>query len=263
MKMILLTGLAVLCAASAGVFATLHYQDHAAIQTLKSEMTSLERTSSPSATDTSVPADSLVDAVSKVIPSVVRIDFTGDGVVGVGSGFIITGNGYVVTNQHVISEALSISVTLSTGDAFDATVVDSNADRDLALLKMSSSRTDFPEIGLATASIVQAGTTVAAVGYPLGLELSGSASVTTGIVSAIRNVNGYDFIQTDAAINPGNSGGPLVDLLGQVVGICSANITAPDFTVEGMGLAIPISDCLDFLADGKVACSSCHGDKVP
>ena len=144
-------------------------------------MTSLERTSSPSGTDsTSIPADSLVDAVSKVIPSVVRIDFTGDGIVGVGSGFIITGNGYVVTNQHVISEAVSITVTLSTGDAFEATVSDSNADRDLALLKLSSSRTDFPEIGLATASVVQVGTTVAAVGYPLGLELIGVMLETCG-----------------------------------------------------------------------------------
>jgi serine protease Do len=266
MKVFLLNLFLLVLAASTGVLATLHYQDHAAIQTLKTKMTSLERTSSLMNTADvaiSTSANSLADVVSKVLPSVVRIDFTGKEVGGVGSGFIITNNSYVVTNEHVIAGAAAIKVTLNTGDSYAATVEDSSIDRDLALLKITSKRTDFPEIGLSTASVAQVGTAVVAVGFALGLELPGSATVTNGIVSAMRSISGINYIQTNAAINPGSSGGPLVDLLGQVVGICTANITAPNFTVEGMGLAIPVADCLSFLADGAVSCSSCHGTSVP
>ncbi len=264
MKSFIIGLICTMLAATAGVFGALHFQDHAALDILKSEMSTLDNTSTPLANRASYPnpSVSMVDVVTQCLPGVVRIDFQGEGETGVGSGFIITRNGYVLTNQHVIADALTISVTLSTGDVFAAKVLDSDAERDLALLKMISDRTDFPNISLSTAAEVQVGTDVMAIGFPLGLELSGSATVTNGIVSAIRNVGGYDYIQTDAAINPGNSGGPLVDLLGQVVGICTGNLTAPSFTVEGMGLAIPMDDCMKFLSDGTVPCSSCHADKT-
>jgi S1-C subfamily serine protease len=189
-------------------------------------------------------------------PAVVRIDVTGSAFKVSGSGFIVDESGYVLTNQHVIVSSTSIQVTLMTNDIYAATVVDTDKKRDIALLKITSKRTDFPTISLGTAKDAAVGDQVLAVGFPLGPELAGPASFTGGIVSAIRTIDGLAYIQTDAAINSGNSGGPLVDIQGMVVGICTAALV--ESNAQGIGLAIPIADVLQFIDSGRVPCSNCH-----
>jgi S1-C subfamily serine protease len=189
---------------------------------------------------------------------VVRIDTIGFGIIGMGSGFIVDESGYVLTNQHVIANATTIKVTLTAGDSYTATVVDSDANRDLALLKMASTRMDFPTIQLGSASDAAVGDTVLVVGFPLGLELTGPASFSNGIVSALRTIDGLDYLQTDAAINSGSSGGPVVNMQGMLVGLCVASVTDPNKTVVGLGLVIPVADVLKFIDSGRVSCSNCH-----
>jgi len=250
-----------------GGLVALHFQDVAVItqtrtqlakvqdtiNTLRNDMASM-RELTPGSTD-------VAGVIAAVSSAVVRIDITGAGIVGVGSGFIVDESGYVLTNHHVIADATSIKVTLTTGSSYAATVVDADANRDLALLKLVSPRMDFPKIGLGTASDTTVGEEVMAVGYPLGLELTGPVSFTRGIVSAIRNIGGLDYIQTDAALNPGNSGGPLVDQQGMLVGMCTASVTDPTVNVQGLGLAIPVADVLLFIDSGRISCTNCHYQK--
>src|SRR5690606_19325363 len=125
-----------------------------------------------------------------------------------GSGFIIDPNGYIVTNHHVIADADEVEVVLSDGTSLDATVVGSDKDTDLALLKVETSR-QLPAATWGDSDATRIGDWVVAIGNPFGL----GGTVTAGIVSArSRDINAgrYDnFIQTDAAINKGNSGGPM------------------------------------------------------
>jgi S1-C subfamily serine protease len=93
-------------------------------------------------------------------------------------------------------------------------------------------------------------------GFPLGSQLAGPASFTSGIVSTLSTISGLNYIQIDADINPGNSGGPLVDMQGMVVGICTAELA--ESNVQGIGLAIPIADVLQFVDSGRISCSNCH-----
>ena len=188
----------------------------------------------------------------------VRIDVTGNGFVAAGSGFIVDNSGFIITNQHVVDLADTINATLSDGTTYSADVIDADASRDLALLKISSGRLDFPVLHFLLSRNPIEGEEVITAGFPLGLELAGPISFTRGIVSAIRTIDGANFIQTDAAINSGNSGGPLVNLKGLLVGVCTANITDPNLQIVGMGLAIPVHDVLNFVTSGKVACDSCH-----
>ena len=155
-----------------------------------------------------------------------------------GSGFLIRADGYVVTNNHVVDEATEVTVKLSDGREFPATVVGRDDKTDLALLKIKA--TGLPVLPLGDSDRLQVGEPVMAIGNPFGLE----GTVTTGIVSAKGRVIGEgpydDFIQTDASINPGNSGGPLVNTQGQVVGINTAIVSQSGGSV-GIGFAIPVS----------------------
>ena len=167
-----------------------------------------------------------------------------------GSGFIYTADGYIVTNQHVIANASSINVTLYNGDTYPATLVGSDSDYDVAVLKIDAK--DLPAVTLGNSTDVNVGDTVMAIGNPLG-ELT--FSMSSGIVSCVNraiNVEGtpFNMIQVDASINPGNSGGPLMNLYGEVVGIVSAKYsTYSSTTVEGLGFAIPISDVRSIITD--------------
>ncbi|MDR3602566.1 MAG: trypsin-like peptidase domain-containing protein [Desulfosporosinus sp.] len=163
-----------------------------------------------------------------------------------GSGFIIDAdNGYIVTNNHVIQGAQKLSVSLADGSNFDAQVIGSDARTDLAVIKINST-SKLTAVVLGDSATLQVGEPVVAIGNPGGEEFAGS--VTAGVVSATNRIidlqgeSSFNLIQTDAAINPGNSGGPLVDYLGQVVGINSAKFQQSGF--EGMGFAIPITDAL-------------------
>ncbi len=155
-----------------------------------------------------------------------------------GSGVIVDARqGYIVTNNHVIDRADEITVTLSDGRALPAKLIGTDAQVDLAVLKVDSSK--LAQIAFADSSRLRVGDYVVAIGNPFGLD----QTVTSGIVSALGRsglgIEGYeDFIQTDASINPGNSGGALVNLRGELIGINTA-ILAPAGGNVGIGFAIP------------------------
>ena len=160
-----------------------------------------------------------------------------------GSGVIVDGReGLVITNAHVIAGASQISVRLQDGRSFNAELVGSGPDFDLAVLRIPDAR-NLPEADLGDSDRIMPGETVIAIGNPYGF----SHTITTGVVSALgRSLNtrsSYftDLIQTDAAINPGNSGGPLINLNGRVIGINSAMLAK----AEGIGFAIPSAKILE------------------
>lgn len=150
-----------------------------------------------------------------------------------GSGFIVSPDGYIVTNNHVVEDADEITVKLSNEKEYKASVVGTDPNTDLALIKIDGK--DFTWLKLGDSKSLEVGSWVVAIGSPFGLE----QTVTAGIVSAKGRIIGsgpYDnFIQTDASINPGNSGGPLLNLEGDVVGINTAIIASG----QGIGFAIP------------------------
>jgi Do/DeqQ family serine protease len=155
-----------------------------------------------------------------------------------GSGVIVDADeGYVLTNNHVISGADDISVTLSDGRSFEAEVIGTDPDTDLAMVRIPSE--DLQALPFADSAQLRVGDFVVAVGNPFGL----GQTVTSGIVSALgrtgfRGLEFQNFIQTDASINPGNSGGALINLRGELVGINSAIFTPSGGNV-GIGFAIP------------------------
>ena len=159
--------------------------------------------------------------------------------VSMGSGFIISADGYVLTNNHVVEGAEQVTVRLSDRRELDAKVVGTDAQYDIALLKLNAS--DLPAVSLGDSKNVKAGQWMVAIGSPFGFD----HSVTAGIVSAVgRNFGGADqqyvpFIQTDVPINRGNSGGPLFNLAGQVVGI-NSQIFSNTGGFMGVSFAIPI-----------------------
>ena len=157
---------------------------------------------------------------------------------GLGSGVLVSADGYLLTNQHVVDGADDIEVTLSDGRSASAKVVGTDADSDLALLKVSLD--NVPVIPFGDIRQVSVGDAVLAIGNPFNV----GETVTSGIVSALdRNQLGLstieNFIQTDAAINPGNSGGALVDSEGRLVGINTAIFSRSGGSM-GIGFAIPV-----------------------
>ena len=155
-----------------------------------------------------------------------------------GSGVIVdAGRGYVMTNNHVVDGADDISVTLSDGRTLKATLVGTDPDSDVALIRIPAER--LRALPLADSNQLRVGDFVVAVGNPFGL----GQTVTSGIVSALgrsglQGLGVQNFIQTDASINPGNSGGALVNLRGELIGINTA-IFSPSGGNVGIGFAIP------------------------
>ncbi|MDD5082129.1 MAG: trypsin-like peptidase domain-containing protein [Dehalococcoidales bacterium] len=198
--------------------------------------------------DSTVSAGSFASVVPRVEPAIVRIDVTVAGGLDSGSGSIIDNRGYVITNAHVIEGGQSIKVTLKDGTTLDATVVASDANQDLAIIKLTTSRADFPVMSLGTMADVVVGEPVMTGGFPLGTDLPGPATFTIGIVSALRTYSGSDYIQTDSPINPGSSGGCLVTLSGRMIGILTAGITPPRQDFEDINLAIPINQVSAFIS---------------
>ncbi len=169
---------------------------------------------------------------------------------GLGSGFIISPDGYVVTNEHVVHNAAKTVVTLPNGDKYDAEKVASDYISDIALLKINGDHS-FPYVYLGNSADLIIGEWAIAVGNPFGLFDMGQPSVSQGIISATDRDFGKqrdnriykDMIQTDAAINSGNSGGPLVNSLGEVVGMNTFIFSGSQVsgTSIGLGFAIPIN----------------------
>ncbi|MEJ5921348.1 S1C family serine protease [Bifidobacterium thermophilum] len=204
----------------------------------------------------------------KVSASVVSIQSTISGGVAKGSGAIVDTKGYIVTNNHVISGATAIQVTLANGDIYSATVVGTDSTTDLAVIKLDNPPSDLTAVSFADSDKLAVGEGVMAIGNPLGYE----NTATTGIVSAVnRPVSVTDdnnnevvtnAVQIDAAINPGNSGGPTFNAAGEVIGINSSIATASSSSSSsdssgsiGIGFAIPsnvvktISE--EIIKDGK------------
>lgn len=167
---------------------------------------------------------------------------------GLGSGFIISPDGYIITNDHVAGNATEITVTLTDGSHHQAKIVGSDPVSDICLLKIEGS--NFPYIDLGNSEEIIIGEWVIALGNPFGLfDLNDKPTVTVGVVSAlgmnlepINNRYYLNMIQTDAAINGGNSGGPLVNSLGEVIGMNTLIFTAGGTQGNiGLGFAIPIN----------------------
>ena len=159
---------------------------------------------------------------------------------GQGSGFIISKDGFILTNNHVVEGADSIKVTLSDDRDFDAKVIGTDPQTDVALIKIEDPE-NLPVLPLGDSANLEAGEWVIAIGNPFGLN----QTVTVGVVSATGRssvgISEYEnFIQTDAAINPGNSGGPLINGRGEVVGINTALFSRTGGYM-GIGFAIPIN----------------------
>lgn len=162
---------------------------------------------------------------------------------GQGSGVLISSDGEVLTNFHVVRGARMISVKLSDGREMEATVVGTDSNTDLALLKLPEV-SNLPVARLGNSDELAVGDWVMAIGNPFGLE----ATVTVGVLSGKGRVIGTgpydDFLQTDASINPGNSGGPLFNTKGEVIGINTAIVAGG----QGIGFSIPINLAKDVAA---------------
>ncbi len=203
--------------------------------------------------DTTQIDTTITQVVSQVGPAVVTVISTlpnqttffgvASGGEETGSGFIISKDGYIITNNHVIENAQSIQVDFLDGTETTAKLVGADQFSDLAVLKVDGTMPGV--IPLGDSDLLQPGETVIAIGSPLG---DFKNSVTTGVISAtgrtIDTGNGYSMeglLQTDAAINNGNSGGPLVDLVGEVIGVNTLIVrnNSNGGYVEGLGFAIP------------------------
>ncbi|MBI4202643.1 MAG: trypsin-like peptidase domain-containing protein [Chloroflexi bacterium] len=208
---------------------------------------------------------SIADLVDKVEPAVVSIvvqvvqqTFFGTQTsIGSGSGVIFRADGYILTNNHVVADASKIQVTLDDGRLFDGTVVGTDSETDLAVVKIEAS--GLPTLPFGNPAEIQVGEWVVAIGNAAGLK--GKPTVTLGIVSALDRslqvdaaTTHFDLVQTDAVINPGNSGGPLLNLQGEVIGINSVIIRSA--LLDGIGFAIgagtaqPVAEQL--VANGRV-----------
>ncbi|MDE3088813.1 MAG: trypsin-like peptidase domain-containing protein, partial [Chloroflexota bacterium] len=221
---------------------------------------------SPGTTNLTLKEDSaVIDAVRKVKPAVVTVINQMQPQRGVfgrtvaptasGSGVIIDPKGYIVTNNHVIEGEQSLQVIYADGSKANATVVGADTVLDIAVLKVSGSVPAVAQFGDSNA--LEPGQVAIAIGSPLG-DYRGT--VTVGVVSGLNRTVGQEqgLIQTDAAINNGNSGGPLVNGLGQVIGINTLVVrsTNDGNVAEGLGFAIPSSLVHDIvsqlIAQGRV-----------
>jgi len=217
--------------------------------------------------DISAPASSLLAPVDltelyeTVNPGVVSVvTYTNPGpphgeriLLGQGSGFVLDDLGHIITNRHVVQDALEIEVDFPSGMRAWATLIGTDPDSDLAVIKVEVPSTDLVALPLGDSDLVRVGELVIAIGNPFGL----SGTLTVGVVSALGRTlaseraapsggafSAADLIQTDAAINPGNSGGPLLNVRGEVIGVNRA-IRTESFTLSGdaansgVGFAIP------------------------
>lgn len=223
------------------------------------QMVAMQTNTQTGATSVQLVAGSDVSPVvaiaKKVMPSIVGVTVYGDYnywgrryaniELGSGSGIVFSEDGYIVTNNHVVENATTVKVTLADNREYEAKIVGTDVNSDIAVLKIDAPDLVAAELG--DSDELQIGELVVAIGNPLGY----SNTVTDGIVSGLnRQLTDYSdmmLIQTNAAINSGNSGGALVNSRGQVVGINSAKLVASN--AEGMGFAISINGVKDIIEE--------------
>ena len=202
--------------------------------------------SAPDEAEPSTPAAtsaSLEDLVSRASPAVVVVETSS----GRGSGFFVTSD-TILTNVHVVSSSASVTIRRPNGSTTTARVEAQSAPFDIAVLKASNPIADQPTLTMGTAANARVGQEVVAIGTPLGFLQN---TVSRGIVSALRDVDGATMIQTDAAINPGNSGGPLLDRTGRVIGVIKSGYSGRN----GLSFAVAIEHARTVL-EGKTATPS-------
>jgi putative serine protease PepD len=174
---------------------------------------------------------------------------------GVGSGFVFDASGLILTNEHVVEGGDQIAVTFQDGTELPGTVIATDTEHDLAVVKVEASG-DLPTIPIGDAAALKVGQLVVAIGSPLGTF---TESVTSGILSATgrtievgsalsrQTSTMSGLLQTDAAINSGNSGGPLLDTSGAVIGV---NVAVAQ-SAQGIGFAVPIDAAADVMAEAR------------
>lgn len=199
-------------------------------------------TPAPSPTPTPAPRtlSLLTEVIAAVQDSVVQIK-TPDGS---GTGFILTSEGLVLTNAHVVGTFIRVHILaeglgIVGGQGIVAEVIGVDHIADLALISLEPRSGGYPHVTLADSDLAVLGEDVVAIGYPLGPVLGKGITVTRGIVSSRRHVNGIEYIQTDAALNPGSSGGPLFNMDGEVLGINTVRLEENENrAVQGIAFAI-------------------------
>ncbi len=193
-----------------------------------------------------------------IMPDLFRDRIIEQRVKALGSGFLISADGYIVTNEHVVHNAVEVVVTMTDGTRHQAEIVGTDRVTDVALLKIEGKQ--FPYIQMGNSDDLLVGEWSIALGNPFGLfELSNEPIVTVGVISAIhqdwgRTEDGrlyLDMIQTSAAINHGNSGGPLVNVLGEVIGVNTFIYTGSQYNegFVGIGFAIPINKVKEIITE--------------
>jgi S1-C subfamily serine protease len=181
---------------------------------------------------------------------------------GSGSGSIIDTRGFVLTNNHVIKDAYKVYINLADGSQFEGTIVGTDPENDIAVLKFDPPRgTDLRTIPFGSSDALKVGQKVLAIGNPFALERTLTVGIISGLGRPIQNSTQNstyiirDMIQTDASINPGNSGGPLLDTKGRMIGI-NTMIYSPSGGSVGIGFAVPINTAKRVVAEileyGKV-----------
>jgi serine protease Do len=233
---------------------------HAPAATASTSSSAATAVSAQQSGDVSALVQRAEQAVVRVTSQVTQQGPFGQSVTGqaVGTGFIVSSNGLILTNYHVVEAASSITVTLNDGRTYSATIAKADSSADLAVLKIDAA--GLSTLTLGNSSQALAGQSVIAIGY--ALDLKGSPTVTTGIVSAtgrtiqVQDDNPpsgpvlrtyRDILQISAAINSGNSGGPLLDLQGRVIGIDTAGAS----NGQNIGFAIPIDQAKALVASAQ------------
>ena len=182
---------------------------------------------------------SLAEVIERIQEGVVQVTAS----LSSGSGFIIDESGVVVTNEHVVRDQRKVGIRLTNGTHHMGEVVGRDPKSDLAIVRIESSDR-FHALGVADPAGVRVGDEALALGYPLVGKIGNSLTVTRGIISSTRTVDGVDLLQTDAAINPGNSGGPLINRDGNVIGVNTFRIeeTTGGRPVNSIGFAVSVAE---------------------
>ena len=190
-------------------------------------------------TPTVMATPTLAHMVEAIQASVVYI-YASDG--GSGTGFVVDEKGLVATNAHVVGHFDTVSVAFEDGRQYEGDVLGIDELADLAIVELRTTR-QFEAIELGDSDEVRIGDDVIALGFPLSYELGSSLTVTRGIISSLRVLEGIEELQTDAAINPGNSGGPLVNRKGEVVGVNYAELALSGGSpVDNVGFSIAVNE---------------------